>query len=379
MTITWSSIGEALLWCVVAGVAAWLLLTPVRRRSLTGLLTSLVLTGAAASAGALLGAMHAMLVSWSDWKSVVVVMTISGGVTAVAAYSVGRRLVRDNQSLQKAIAELGAGVVPTTDGPRLTAEVERVRDELRTTAAALAETREREHSLESARRELVAWVSHDLRTPLAGLRAMAEALEDGVVDDPDVYVKRIISSVDRLNRMVEDLFELSRIQAGELSHPTEHVALRDLVEDCVVTLEPLAAAHGVKLTASVDSPPAVLGSAPELTRALTNLVANGIRHTPDGGQVVVRAANAAGAAELSVRDECGGLPTDHLDRVFDVGFRGEEARTPQDGLHPPGAGLGLAITRGIVEAHRGTVDVQNTDLGCEFRIVLPAATPGQPR
>ena len=374
MTITWSSIGEALLWCVVAGVAAWLLLTPVRRRSLTGLLTSLVLTGAAASAGALLGAMHAMLVSWSDWKSVVVVMAISGGVTAVAAYSVGRRLVRDNQSLQKAIAELGAGVVPTTDGPRLTAEVERVRDELRTTAAALAETREREHSLESARRELVAWVSHDLRTPLAGLRAMAEALEDGVVDDPDVYVKRIISSVDRLNRMVEDLFELSRIQAGELSHPTEHVALRDLVEDCVITLEPLAAAHGVKLTASVDSPPAVLGSAPELTRALTNLVANGIRHTPDGGQVVVRAANAGGAAELCVRDECGGLPTDHLDRVFDVGFRGEEARTPQDGLHPPGAGLGLAITRGIVEAHRGTVDVQNTDVGCVFRIVLPAAT-----
>ena len=373
MTITWSSMAEALLWCVVAGIAAWLLLTPVRRRSLTGLLTSLVLTGAAASAGALLGAMHAMLVSWSDWKSAVVVMAISGGVTAVAAYAVGRRLVRDNRSLQKAVAELGAGVVPAADGPRLTAEVERVRNELRTTAAALAETRERERSLESARRELVAWVSHDLRTPLAGLRAMAEALEDGVVDDPDIYVKRIISSVDRLNRMVGDLFELSRIQAGELAHPTEHVALRDLVDDCVITLEPLAAANGVKLSASVDSPPSVLGSAPELTRALTNLVANGIRHTPNGGQVVVRAARSAGAVELRVRDECGGLPADHLERVFDVGFRGEEARTPQDGLHPPGAGLGLAITRGIVEAHRGTVDVQNTDVGCEFRIVLPAA------
>ena len=295
-------------------------------------------------------------------------------MTAVAAYAVGRRLVRDNRSLQQAVAELGAGVVPAADGPRLTAEVERVRNELRTTAAALAETREREHSLESARRELVAWVSHDLRTPLAGLRAMAEALEDGVVDDPDVYAKRIISSVDRLNRMVEDLFELSRIQAGTLSHPTEHVGLRDLVDDCVITLEPLAAANGVKLTASVDSPPPVLGSAPELTRALTNLVANGIRHTRDGGQVVVRATNAGGAVELCVRDECGGLPVEHLDRVFDVGFRGEEARTPQDGLHPPGAGLGLAITRGIVEAHRGTVDVKNTDVGCEFRIVLPAAS-----
>jgi signal transduction histidine kinase len=370
-------LGEALLWCVIAGVAAWLLLTPVRRRSLTGLLTSLVLTGAAASAGALLGAMHAMLVS-SDWQTVVVVLALSGGVTGVAAYAVGRRLVRDNQSLQKAVAELGAGIVPAADGPRLTTEVERVRDELRATAAMLAETREREHALESARRELVAWVSHDLRTPLAGLRAMAEALEDGVIDDPDVYVKRIISSVDRLNRMVEDLFELSRIQAGALSHPTEHVEVRDLVDDTIATLEPLAVANGVRLTASVDSPPSVLGSAPELTRALTNLVANGIRHTPDGGEVVVRAAAAGGTAELCVRDACGGILVEHLERVFDVGFRGEAARTPQDGLHPPGAGLGLAITRGIVEAHRGSVDVQNTDVGCEFRIVLPAVgySPG---
>jgi signal transduction histidine kinase len=378
VTVTWTSLGEALLWCVVAGIGMWLLLTPVRRRSLIGLLTSLVLTGAAASAGALLGAMQAMLVSWTDWKSVVVVMALSGGVTALAAYSVGRRLVRDNRSLQRAVADLGAGLVPAADGPRLTAEVEQVRNELRSTAAALAETRERERALESARRELVAWVSHDLRTPLAGLRAMAEALEDGVVDDPDLYAKRIISSVDRLNRMVEDLFELSRIQAGELSHPTERVELRDLVDDCLATLEPLAVANGVKLTGSVDSPPPVLGSAPELTRALTNLVANGIRHTPDGGQVVVRAAAAGGAAELLVRDECGGLPEEHLDRVFDVGFRGEAARTPQDGLHPPGAGLGLAITRGIVEAHRGTVDVQNTDVGCEFRVVLPTAgySPG---
>ena len=373
MSITWTSIGEALLWCVVAGVVTWLLLTPIRRRSLTGLLASLVLTGAAASAGALLGAMHAMLVSWSDWKSVVVIMALSGAVTAAAAYAVGRRLVSDNRSLQQAVAEVGAGRVPAADGRRLTAEVERVRNELRSTATALAETREREHALESARRELVAWVSHDLRTPLAGLRAMAEALEDGVVDDPEIYVKRIISSVDRLNRMVEDLFELSRIQAGELSHPTEPVELRDLVEDCLATLEPLAVANGVQLDAAVDSPPSVLGSAPELTRALTNLVANGIRHTRDGGEVVVRAAAAGGAAELIVRDECGGLPQEHLGRVFDVGFRGEEARTPQDGLHPPGAGLGLAITRGIVEAHRGTVDVRNTDIGCEFRIVLPSS------
>jgi signal transduction histidine kinase len=372
LSITWTSLGEALLWCVIAGVACWLLLTPIRRRSLSGLLASLVLTGAAASAGALLGAMHAMLVSWGDWQSLTVVIALSGAVTAAAAVAVGRRLVRDNRSLQRAVAELGAGRVPAADGPRLTAEVERVRTELRATAAALAETREREHALEAARRELVAWVSHDLRTPLAGLRAMAEALEDGVVDDPELYFKQIISSVDRLNRMVEDLFDLSRIQAGQLSHATECIELRDLVGDCVATLGPLAAANGVRLTSSVDGPPPIVGSAPELTRALTNLVANGIRHTHSDGEVRVLASTADGAAQLLVRDECGGLPDEHLGRVFDVGFRGEAARTPHDGMHPPGAGLGLAITRGIVEAHRGTVEVHNTAVGCEFRIVLPA-------
>jgi signal transduction histidine kinase len=374
MSITWESLGEALLWCVVAGVATWLLLTPVRRRSLTGLLATLVLTGAAASAGALLGAMHAMLVSWGDWQSLTAVTLLSGAVTAVAAYAVGRRLVRDNRSLHEAIADLGAGRVPTSDGRRLTAEVEQVRSELHATATALAETREREHALESARRELVAWVSHDLRTPLAGLRAMAEALEDGVVDDPDLYFKQIIASVDRLNQMVEDLFALSRIQAGGLSHGTDSIDLRHLVDDCLATLEPLAVANRVRLVGAVDSPPAIIGSSPELTRALTNLVANGIRHTPEGGQVTVHAGDADGSAELRVSDECGGLPEEHIARVFDVGFRGEAARTPLAGLHPPGAGLGLAITRGIVEAHRGTVDVHNTAVGCEFRIVLPAAT-----
>ena len=104
--------------------------------------------------------------------------------------------------------------MPAADGRRLTGEVEQVRSELQSTAAALAATRERERALETARRELVSWVSHDLRTPLAGLRAMAEALEDGVVDDPELYYKQIGASVERLNQMVEDLFDLSRIQAG---------------------------------------------------------------------------------------------------------------------------------------------------------------------
>jgi signal transduction histidine kinase len=373
MDLTWGHFGEAVLWSAIAGIATWFLLLPVRRRSLAGLLAALVLTGAAASLGALLGATHSMLIPEVTWPTMIALIALSGAAAGIAAVAVGRRLARDNAYLRQAVAEVAAGRVPSMDGPRLTAEIAAVREELRQTAAALAATRERERALESARRELVSWVSHDLRTPLAGLRAMAEALEDGVVDDPEQYYKQIGSAVDRLNQMVEDLFDLSRIQAGEVSRNMESIPLDDLVSDCISALEPLAAAQDVRLTGSVNGAAAVFGNGRELNRALTNLVANAIRHTPAQGGVDVRVGVRADPAhaEVVVRDECGGIPDEHLDRVFDVGFRGEAARTPHDDLQPAGAGLGLAITRGIVEAHEGTVDVANRPGGCEFRVRLP--------
>ncbi|MGI8677881.1 MAG: sensor histidine kinase [Jatrophihabitans sp.] len=374
MNLTLSNLGAALLWSVVAGVAVWLLLMPLRRRSLTGLLVSLVLVGAAASMGALWGAIHSMLVPWWDWKTMIAITAFSGAVTTAAALAASRRLGKDAASLRQAVAELGAGRVPSADGRRLTAEVEQVRRELQTTAAALTATRERERALESARRELVSWVSHDLRTPLAGLRAMSEALEDGVADDPELYYKQIGASVERLNQMVDDLFDLSRIQAGVVTRDMESIALDDLVSDCLAALEPLAAAQGVRLTGSVGATTAVKGNGPELNRALTNLVANAIRHTRAEGCVDVRVGiTSARLAEVVVSDECGGIPTEHLPRVFDIGFRGEAARTP-DSATSSGAGLGLAITRGIVEAHAGTVDVENRPGGCQFRVRLPVSS-----
>jgi len=303
----------------------------------------------------------------------------------------------------------------------LTAELERLRTELAAMARKLAESRDRERALESSRRELVAWVSHDLRTPLAGLRAMSEALEDGVAEEPELYYKQIHASVDRLAGLVDDLFELSRIQAGAIATTPERISLDDLVSDLLAALDPLARARDVRLTGqSSRGAAAVKGNGAELNRAITNLVANAIRHTEPGGTVDVQVcadgvgfggaggaggagtrgggaggegggaaggvgaegggaaggagAEAAGAgagprAEVAVRDECGGIPADDLARVFDVGFRGEPARTQESG----GAGLGLAITRGIVEAHDGSVEVANVAGGCLFTIRLPLA------
>ncbi|MDQ6938409.1 MAG: HAMP domain-containing histidine kinase, partial [Actinomycetota bacterium] len=151
----------------------------------------------------------------------------------------------------------------------------------------------------------------------------------------------------------------------------------DLVSDTLAGLEPLAAAQLVRLDGHAAVPVVVVGDGRELNRAVTNLVVNAVRHTPENGRVRIDVsadpgAGGRGSAEVSVTDECGGIPAEDLARLFDVGFRGEPARTP-DATVPGGAGLGLAITRGIVEAHDGSVTVANVDGGCRFTLRLPLA------
>lgn len=366
----------ALLWSAIGGLATWMVTIPVRRRSLIGLLASVVLTGTAASVGAILGAAHTMLIPVMDQGAMVLVACVAAVVGTVAATASARRMAADNVRVRAAVSALGQGQLPETGGRRMSAELQGLHEELSATARTLAQTRDRERALESSRRELVAWVSHDLRTPLAGLRAMSEALEDGIASDPELYYKQINTSVSRLSGMVDDLFDLSRIQAGASAREVESIGLDDLVSDCIAALGPLAAAEGVRLTGEVCAPAPVIGNGGELNRALTNLMANAIRHTRSMGSVDVRVGISTDAqqprAEVVVRDECGGIPAQDLPRLFDVGYRGEPARTPS--RHQAGAGLGLAITRGIVEAHSGTVEVENTTDGCAFRVLLPVST-----
>jgi signal transduction histidine kinase len=245
-----------------------------------------------------------------------------------------------------------------------------------------AEARERERRVEAGRRELVAWVSHDLRTPLAGLRAMAEALEDGVVSDETTvaeYHRRIRDETDRMAALVDDLFELSRINAGALRLTLHSVSLGDVVSDAVESASAVAAARGVRLVACAGVPwPMVLGSEPELSRVIANLLRNAIRHTPSDGTIEVSggASPDGRLGWVAVRDACGGIPEVDLPRVFDVAYRGSAARTPavRSGAGDAaagGGGLGLAIVRGLVEAHRGQVTVSNVDGGCRFEVLLP--------
>jgi signal transduction histidine kinase len=198
---------------------------------------------------------------------------------------------------------------------------------------------------------------------------MAEALEDGLATDPPRYHKQMRAEAERLATMVDDLFELSRIHSGTLQLSPDVIMLDDLVSDVLASTEALARERGVHLAGRATGQLAVRADPRELSRALTNLLANAIRHTPTGGRVQVRARQEHEDALVSVTDGCGGIPEADLPHVFDLAWRGTDARSPAP---DSGAGLGLAIVRGIVEAHQGCVRVENTGDGCCFEIRLSA-------
>ena len=350
--------------------AVWLL----RRASLrVSLMVAGAVTVLAVVAGTL-GTANAMFISQHDLGVVVMVCVVAGLVAFGFSWLIGRQVEAGSRALRQAARSLGqeGSGFSAPEGP-MAAELAALSRELAATAGKLQESRERERRIERSRRELVAWVSHDLRTPLAGLHAMAEALQDGIAADPARYHRQIHAEATRLCAMVEDLFELSRIHSGTLSLSPDLVEAGDLVSDMVASMEPLAQARGVRLTGEAARPLLLQADARELSRALANLVANAVRHTPEHGSVLVTAAAKPGEVLLTVADGCGGIPEADLASVFEVAWRGTKARTPgADG----GAGLGLAIVRGIVEAHQGRVSVVNAGDGCRFEIRLPAPAPG---
>jgi len=347
----------------------------LRARSLrTSIVAVAVISVLAVLAGAV-GTARAMFLSSYDFEVLLIVAGVAGTVGIACAVLLGRSVLRGMSLLGDAAQSLGDW--PYTGATRpLPSELAVLDRALATTSRRLAESAERERTVERSRRELVAWVSHDLRTPLAGIRAMSEALEDGVVTDaPTVarYHAGIRLEADRLAALVDDLFELSRIHAGVLSQVVQDVSLADLLSDALASAGPVAEAKGVRLigTATADLP-VVRGNQDELGRVLRNLLANAIRHTPVDGVVHVSAHADDGVAHVDIDDACGGIPDADLPRLFDVAFRGTAARTPGDG----GAGLGLAIAKGLVEAHHGEIHIGNYGPGCRVSVRLPARPEG---
>ncbi len=352
-----------------------LLLRRLRTRSATASLAGVVCVALGAVVVGAVGTAWAMFLSVHDLRVLLVVVAVAGSVGLGAAVVLGRDVMAAGAALGRAGRGLSEEPYVGVGRP-LPAELAALDRQLAETSARLRASRERERALESSRRELVAWVSHDLRTPLAGVRAMAEALVDGVVVEPEVvrrYHLSIQRETERLSGMVDDLFELSRINASALRLTLQDLSLADLVSDAVASAAPVAAAKGVRLLARAEQVPTIEASVPELSRVLRNLLSNAIRHTPADGVVHVAARGAGAVAEVEVTDACGGIPEQDLPRLFDVAFRGTSARTPGD--DDGGAGLGLAIAKGLVEAHGGQIAIGNHGPGCRVLIRLPVTSP----
>ncbi len=325
-----------LLWVAPVVALGWAVLRWLRGTSLTASMAVLVLIPTLASLAGVTGAIGFMFST--DLYRTLVVSAVVTVVTVPAAIALGRFQARRT-----------------------------VWDR---------EARERERAAERSRRELVAWVSHDLRTPLAGIRAMTEALADGVVSEPTEvaqYARQIEHESVRLSAMVDDLFEMSKISAGALALTMDELALWKVAEDAMASIRAQAERKRITLRAEPGPTDArVLGSDPELTRVLVNLLSNAVRHTPPDGSVVVTSGVDAGDAWVRVDDSCGGIPVDELPRVFELAYRGSAARTPAPEGQPQGAGLGLAIAAGLVHAHAGEITVHNRGQGCRFEVRLPA-------
>jgi signal transduction histidine kinase len=223
---------------------------------------------------------------------------------------------------------------------------------------------------ERMRRELIAAVSHDLRTPITSLRLLTDAIADDVVDDVTrrAYLAQMSTHVDALSALIDDLFELSRLEAGEIAWSLEQVRLDELVGETVEAMRVQADARHVQVRTELpaDLRPA-RGDPEKLQRVLFNLIQNAIRHTPADGSVVVRAAPAGDAVEIEVADTGDGIAADERERVFEPFFRGgASAARPSNG-----AGLGLAISRAIVEAHGGRIWLADAPAGTSVRFSIP--------
>lgn len=373
-------LGQTTACCVLVGLVGLLAVRSLRRHSLR---LTLVLTGLVpvlAVAASVLVNVQAMFLSRHDSFVVLVglgwALVIAAGLTVAVGHSLSAGTLAVREGLRRLDRTDGADPPEPEGGAllapsRAPAELAALAAELEVIRQRLDTSRGREKALEQSRRELVAFMSHDLRTPLAGLRALAEGVEDGVVDDVPAAMIRIRSTVDRLSLLVDDLFELSRLTGGGRQRPRRLVSLAEVAMDVIGEACDHARSRDVRLLCDLPAPDdrlPVLGDGDELVRAMTNLVANAVRHTRPGGAVqLVGDRGEDGQVRIAVVDGCGGIPASDLAHVFEAGWRGSPARTPDDG----GAGLGLAIARGVVESHDGRILVENVQGGCRFELVLP--------
>ena len=313
-----------------------------------------------------------MFASQHDLLLATVLLLFAGGIAAAIGYFFSSALTRRVARLEEAAQAIAEGDLETrlpVEGRDEIASLARTFNEM---AAQLQSAAQKQQQAETLRRDLIAWVSHDLQTPLASIRAIVEALADGVVDDP-ATVQRYLRTAQRdtgaLSQLIDDLFQMAQLDAGGLPLERAPGSIADLISDTLESFSELARSQGIDLQGSVaPGIDPVYMDMRHVGRALNNLIGNALRHTPGGGRVAVRAALQGAQVQVEVADTGEGIQPEDLPYVFERFYRGEKSRSRATG----GAGLGLAITRGIILAHGGEIRVESTPgEGTRFIFVLP--------
>ncbi len=325
-----------------------------------------------------------MFVSQHDLIMATVLLVFAGGIAMSLGYYLSTAITEDLRRIALSARHIARGRLGTRvriSGRDEVADLGRSFNEM---AAQLEDAAQRQIELDTLRRDLIAWIGHDLRTPLASIRAMAEALADGVVSEPQ-KVERYLSTMERdiqtLSALIDGLFEMAQVDAGGLELELAPVAVEEFIEGTVARFAERARTAEITLTSSTSDG---LGVAPldrqKMGRVMDNLLDNALRHTPAGGRVEIDASQEDDRLVISISDTGSGISEADLAHVFDRFYRTEKSRSRATG----GSGLGLAIAKGIVEAHGGRIEAHSVPgHGSRFTLSLPLdvtmeAVPGSP-
>lgn len=364
---------------VLLGAVSFRLGVGMRLPSLAVAIAVVYLVGAAVVGVNVLYTAYMMFASPHDLGLLTVLLVFSSVISLFFAMLLSQSMVSRLRGLLVVAQHVADGDLNVRADDRSNDEIGRLALELNSMVAQLGHTKQERDRLEASRRTLIAAVSHDLRTPLASVRAMVEALNDGVVSDPETvsrYLRTIQNESLHLTTLIDDLFELSQIDAGALKLHIEPTSMADLLSDALASMTPQAEKKHIQIESHIQGElPRVPVDAPRMQRVLYNLIQNAIRYTPDDGTVTLTLRGNREGVELTVMDTGEGIPETDLPHIFDRFYRGEAARTrdSRSAVSGSGAGLGLAIARGIIEAHGGSISANSTPgQGSVFHVVLPS-------
>lgn len=313
-----------------------------------------------------------LMVISGDQALWIAAVVVGAGLLAVAGAALfSRQIVADVERIRHGLQRVADGSRRVRIDTAADDELGRLADGANAMIERLADEEDARDQADAARRDLVAAVSHDLRTPITSLRLLADAIGDEIVtgEPRRAYVDRLGTHIRALGALIDDLFELSRLEAGDISWTLERVPLDDLVGETVEAMRPEAEAKGVRVRTALEPELAAARANPEkLQRVLFNLIQNAIRHTPADGSVVVRVETAPARVEIEVADTGAGIAPDDREKVFGAFYRGGDGAARSG----DGSGLGLAVSRAIVEAHGGEIWLADSPGGTRVRFSLPA-------